>query len=465
MRLSVVPALKLKNSPIFLSLLFLTLFFYFSSPLELRAEERSISELVAAARQGQLTLDELADAIAVSVEDKPDQALITKVEDLPFPGYESNVADALLKRAQVVLAEKRSSDVRGLLLLAQKLLPTADSKRAKIEHLFEFVESIEAIESSEEVDVARLYAIRAETEEQQAILQARLRGVISDYARAIVEQEQPMQAAVELVNLGNQWGRVAVAPVLPELFLKLKSVSNELLLSDSFSLNDERVEIFLAETLKVEPSFLPDLIALHQRRAVAALESGNAPIAEESYLWILSKRPDPHPANEELRKTLVFADSSTETKDFRDGLLGKLESEDAVDASDSLRLQARDNKGLLFGVLAVVLLFFVFVIYRARQPKSHGKKESSRAERRAKKRGVGYMNVTDGDDEYTQLLKVFGLDEGASESEIKKAYRDAVKKAHPDVAAGGGEPDEELFQHLKQSYDRILQIRSSWFGA
>lgn len=45
---------------------------------------------------------------------------------------------------------------------------------------------------------------------------------------------------------------------------------------------------------------------------------------------------------------------------------------------------------------------------------------------------------------------ILGISQGASEEEIKKAYRSAAKKAHPDT---GGSPED--FQRIQQAYDSI----------
>ena len=68
------------------------------------------------------------------------------------------------------------------------------------------------------------------------------------------------------------------------------------------------------------------------------------------------------------------------------------------------------------------------------------------------------------------MLKKLELDENATEKEIKKAFRLLVKKHHPDahgtdgvVLDSEGNVDQK-FEELRKTYDRLLQIRSSWFN-
>ena len=89
---------------------------------------------------------------------------------------------------------------------------------------------------------------------------------------------------------------------------------------------------------------------------------------------------------------------------------------------------------------------------------------------RAKKRGVGYAEVVEADDEYSKLLAEFGLDDSASESDIKKAFRNLVKELHPDAHGSSGQvTDEEgnvdrSFDELKKNYERLIEMRKSFFG-
>jgi len=53
--------------------------------------------------------------------------------------------------------------------------------------------------------------------------------------------------------------------------------------------------------------------------------------------------------------------------------------------------------------------------------------------------------------EKRDYYKVLGVDKGASQDEIKKAYRKLVKKYHPDVNKGDGA--EEKFKEVQESYE------------
>ncbi|MGL4403616.1 MAG: J domain-containing protein [Fusobacteriaceae bacterium] len=71
--------------------------------------------------------------------------------------------------------------------------------------------------------------------------------------------------------------------------------------------------------------------------------------------------------------------------------------------------------------------------------------------------GTGFGNVRDKGEDY----RVLGIQEGASKEEIKKAYRDAVKKHHPDKHTNAGENEriehEKMIKKINESYDNIMK--------
>ena len=77
---------------------------------------------------------------------------------------------------------------------------------------------------------------------------------------------------------------------------------------------------------------------------------------------------------------------------------------------------------------------------------------------------VGYSQQSSGEDEYSTLVAVFGLTDEASESELKNAYRKMLKVYHPDTSDLGPEEAKRKLDELKQVYNRIQEIRGSWFG-
>jgi hypothetical protein len=66
-------------------------------------------------------------------------------------------------------------------------------------------------------------------------------------------------------------------------------------------------------------------------------------------------------------------------------------------------------------------------------------------------RNAGRGDVDDGPDR-REALRVLGLEPGASQQEIKRAYRRRVKESHPD--RGG---DERTFQRVTAAYERLQE--------
>jgi DnaJ-domain-containing protein 1 len=61
-------------------------------------------------------------------------------------------------------------------------------------------------------------------------------------------------------------------------------------------------------------------------------------------------------------------------------------------------------------------------------------------------------------EEYTNLLRVFGLEPGVDLSEIKNAYRSAVKQIHPDLQGADSIRDTGSFVKLTSDYRRLLEL-------
>jgi hypothetical protein len=60
--------------------------------------------------------------------------------------------------------------------------------------------------------------------------------------------------------------------------------------------------------------------------------------------------------------------------------------------------------------------------------------------------------------EYVAALQIFGLQPGATLSQIKNAYRIAVKQHHPDLKREGSQEDTTLFIRLTSEYERLLEL-------
>ena len=59
--------------------------------------------------------------------------------------------------------------------------------------------------------------------------------------------------------------------------------------------------------------------------------------------------------------------------------------------------------------------------------------------------------------EKRDYYEVLGVDRNASEDDIKKAYRKAAKKYHPDLNPGNKEA-EEKFKEANEAYDVLSDI-------
>lgn len=83
----------------------------------------------------------------------------------------------------------------------------------------------------------------------------------------------------------------------------------------------------------------------------------------------------------------------------------------------------------------------------ARESVSSGRERRQRGTRDARQRT---RPTTTGPSE-TQAYRTLGLDPGADETTVKRAYREMVKEVHPDTEGG----DEQAFKEVTAAYERL----------
>ncbi|MCC6932510.1 MAG: J domain-containing protein [Deltaproteobacteria bacterium] len=81
-----------------------------------------------------------------------------------------------------------------------------------------------------------------------------------------------------------------------------------------------------------------------------------------------------------------------------------------------------------------------------------------------KNRPVGYNKPIERKDELTRLLEIFSLDDGATEEDIKTAYRNLVKQNYPRGFEDQDKENVRKFIEIKEAYGRLTQLKVSRFG-
>lgn len=66
----------------------------------------------------------------------------------------------------------------------------------------------------------------------------------------------------------------------------------------------------------------------------------------------------------------------------------------------------------------------------------------------------------------TDPYQVLGVSPGASDEEIKKAYRNLSRKYHPDANINSPDPKaaEEKFKEVQQAYDQIMREKQQGYS-
>jgi hypothetical protein len=116
------------------------------------------------------------------------------------------------------------------------------------------------------------------------------------------------------------------------------------------------------------------------------------------------------------------------------------------------------SKRLVFGVLGLFIISVVgLLILKFRKQELVKNKNESTVDA---KMAFANNNITNPRyREYLNCLQSLGLDGKASLNDIKRAFRKAVKQAHPDKRRGEGGKASDEFVSITRAYEQALNLR------
>lgn len=145
------------------------------------------------------------------------------------------------------------------------------------------------------------------------------------------------------------------------------------------------------------------------------------------------------------------------------------ESFSSLDKSEKLKIIFGGYLPTKFYVVFALLLIggplIFFLLYRSLDRLLHKKaRQGPKVKKVKSKSGMAQVlssqQPQDKMDEYTALLTIFGLTDEATDADIKKSYRDIIKRLHPD----SGDFDKQRLEEIKKAHDRLIELRRGWFG-
>ena len=457
--------------------------------------------MVDKARSGAASLDEVAHAF---VENSlKGQKLNFQFNELfnDLPGFEEVLIPIVEKAYQEQLPQRKVSALSAFRDLL-KILP--DGSRTQAEKAFQAVEQGDSFVEAGDKNGLQAFIAKADLPIRKYF---ELRSKSLDlYAQASVLGDKP----AEVLGLLSKVPACGQSKKTKDLALSaLEKLAAGPVNPDADEiLGVPAVQLLMKATLSENASKRETLVELYEKQVRSMIERASTEHLLDNFRMLIELRPDPNPANTALRMFAATHAKTPDLKFFAETRIDEIRKSGELSLAKKLRLIFGGFYGVFLPILVVILVAFfgiggaAFVYFyfqfRRKESELYAQEEElqketaeslnrysagqQRAAEEAKLRKPkftgstfggrkprGYISPLQGEDEYSRLLSLFGLDDQATESEIKKAYRDTVKNYHPDTAGhSGGDSEEEktkFFIQAKETYDRILEIRGSWFGA
>ncbi len=442
--------------------------------------------------------------------------------------FDSIIGEKLSKRVFDLLLSRNSQSVALMEALAGQVLEPQDTNLRTINrynYLFEKTSALLGTKKLKEFDrFSESITKSNETSLLNKLAATQIANIVQDNM-AGNDFNMALKWFARIPSAGRKVGwENQVLEILNGLMKNSDDISHSWPFDDD-STKDLLLEI---ENTEASKKVAEPLAKLFSWRVKDSVKSGNIKQARDYYERVLTIRPDPNPENLSLRKAIVKHANGLEGENFALGRVEEINSNNELDLKTKLFLFGKGYYGaeirkllLVFAVGISAILGSIYLWSKFQddldrreekaeldagnspEPKKEKRKKSksepsdssgmSLGQRQAfsqpsssnrnsalsgglgggsvsreapleKEYTVGYSQQSSGEDEYSTLVAVFGLTDEASESELKNAYRKMLKVYHPDTSDLGPEEAKRKLDELKQVYNRIQEIRGSWFG-
>ncbi len=439
-----------------------------------QVSREAIQSLVDDTKAGEMGVDELTNSLLSIAQRYPDAGKSLGEFPISLPGFEDSFSKAVLPRMSSSLAEGNIDSAQGLLDFSLAVLPKNSSSRQVLMDQVDLAGKLEQISKNGSLDELVALQETYDSPEAKKIIESRAEGLIAAQFKLLEKEKDNFLALERLAQLD------AIAPsakVISSASKRLQQLGADArkgrITTAQWNLDEKSLSPLLEKLRARGGANIKSFLALLEWRLLAVVKEGSADADVQTRLEeIKTFRSDPNPENVDLIVKIALTAESPLMKQLAQGMVDELKKSKSFSDEQRSSLAAKGYFPSSYNIVLVAALcvFAAIVVFLVIRPQLLFRASSRYSEHKMNKRGVRYAQVTQEDDEYTRLLSQFSLDDGASESEIKKAYRKAMKAHHPDMQGASGVATNEAgevdhsFEELKKSYDRIMEIRGSWFG-
>lgn len=309
--------------------------------------------------------------------------------------------------------------------------------------------------------------MQAEVADEQLNAQLRVRYVegIHEFSRRLLEKRQP----VRVLNILSTLDLSLRTPSTHEL---LQRTLGALRMEEAAAILAPRQRRFLTLLSRFDAGVRESAARLIEQMLRVRMAAKQIEEIEVLFELLLAVRPDPNAANDRLRVDQVLLYMETQRENLARARLSEIRS--SLSIGEYLRLLQGGLYGrwwvvVLMALLPVMLGSLFLIRRQRREAEDLRRQENAESENTAETghmRGSPRFNVLKRQtvinpylEEYARCLEIFELRPESSLQVIKTAYRQAVKKFHPDRQLKGNEEIPQTFIDLTQTYQRILDLR------
>lgn len=444
--------------------------------LAAESSSKSLTDLIKAVRLGEISLEELADALIAEAEESPGIGARLERLQIRFPRFDEILGPKLVASTEAFLVSRTPAEAEGLRALGKKVLKEDDPNFKKVVRYCVLVDRVDKLRTAGKKDELIKLVSSLRIPEEKKLVTARLGGLLTEMAVRTSDKESPFIALKRFAELDVVSDSPKVQDSAVKLLLGfLEDVEQGKVDAREWNFEQPIVQTFLKKLMDADlPEVKEAVLSIYAWRTLDCLKRGDIKSADTSFRFILEQRPDPHPANDELRLEIILGAENEAERHFAKFRFKELKQRDAVGGLDKLLLMFKGYYGsgviFVFFAAGLGLLIVLIVVAVMISPRVLNKMRVRRRQRQREKSRIVQGPASETKDEYSQLLAFFGLDDSASEKQIKKAFREAVKQCHPDKQGAAGVAYDaagnldDTFQDLRKKYERILEIRGAWFG-